>query len=422
MRKYLQLFLLLFSVLLPRAYAQDTTLLPSAINDTIFPLAENETVLEYKILSSSQANYIISVLRECKEIVLYCGHEDEIETYMVLCDSWKSQLVNYEEITHYDSMSDSWETIEIETLSGWYEIWVLGFDLHTGDTICTPIDPYCMWFHKNDSIHNVGNYTFLDSATWSFPFNWKVPQYTLINCLEYAEDLQTTYHYDIHVFGYFVPYCSMPSPPTYYKRVKSTPQPHAGHRPSPSGRLGLNSLATTSGDSDTSTINNPSHNQHIDNQAHLKDSIHRVADTIQLQHVGQITQQRVEPQEKQINFQQTEKEIKRIEQPQPQKEEKPLTEIQRLQAEIQRQRDIIQQQQAEIQKLQAEVKQQQAKISSQQAEITNQRSEIQRQQTKISSQQSEIQQQKNEIQQQKSKIANQQLELQRKQGDVKQHR
>ena len=98
-------------------------------------MAENETVLEYKILSSSQANYIISVLRECKEIVLYCGHEDEIETYMVLCDSWKSQLVNYEEITHYDSMSDSWETIEIETLSGWYEIWVLGYDLHTGDTI-----------------------------------------------------------------------------------------------------------------------------------------------------------------------------------------------------------------------------------------------------------------------------------------------
>ena len=135
MRKYLQFFLLSFSAMISSVYAQDTTSSPLTINDTIFSFVENDAALEYKILSSSQADYIISVLRGCKEIVLYCGHEDEVETYMVLCDSWKSQMVNYEETTLYDSISDSHITIVNETLSAWYEIWVLGYDLHTGDTI-----------------------------------------------------------------------------------------------------------------------------------------------------------------------------------------------------------------------------------------------------------------------------------------------
>lgn len=90
MRKYLQFFLLSFSAMISSVYAQDTTSSPLTINDTIFSFVENDAALEYKILSSSQADYIISVLRGRKEIVLYCGHEDEVETYMVLCDSWKS--------------------------------------------------------------------------------------------------------------------------------------------------------------------------------------------------------------------------------------------------------------------------------------------------------------------------------------------
>lgn len=44
-------------------------------------------------------------------------------------------MVNYEETTLYDSISDSCRTVVNETLSAWYEIWVLGYDLHTGDTI-----------------------------------------------------------------------------------------------------------------------------------------------------------------------------------------------------------------------------------------------------------------------------------------------
>jgi len=44
-------------------------------------------------------------------------------------------MVNYEETTLNDSISDSCRTVVNETLIAWYEIWVLGYDLHTGDTI-----------------------------------------------------------------------------------------------------------------------------------------------------------------------------------------------------------------------------------------------------------------------------------------------
>ena len=85
MRKNLQLLLLPFLAIISSVYAQDTTTTssPLTIDDTIFPFVDNDAAQEYKILSSSQADYIISVLRGCKEIVLYCGHEDEVETYMV---------------------------------------------------------------------------------------------------------------------------------------------------------------------------------------------------------------------------------------------------------------------------------------------------------------------------------------------------
>lgn len=418
MRKYLQFFLLSFLAMSSSVYAQDMTLAASKVNDNTF-IAEDEMAPEYRILTSSEADKVISVLRNYKEIVLYCGHERERETYMVLCDYWKEQVT--EEDLHY--FSDVGIVIGVDPLKDWYEIWVLGYDLHTGDTICTPIDPSCIWFHEDNRTYNMGNYTLLNSEIKPFPFFWKVPKYTLINCLnKYTNGIRPTYHHDIHVLGFFTPYDHMPSPPSYYMTVKKNPNQQIGHRDTPSGRPGINPPTTSSGDSDSSIINNSSSNQHIDSQARPKDNIHRGADTIQFQQVEQKTHQIVEPQEKQINFQQTEKEGERIEQPQPWKEEKQLTEMQRLQAEIQRQQDIIQQQRTEIQRLQAEVKQQQSKISSQQAEISSQRSEIQRQQSKISSQQSEIQQQKNEIQQLKMKIASQQSEIQRKQGDVKQHR
>lgn len=379
MRKYLQFFLLSFSAMISSVYAQDTTSSPLTINDTIFSFVENDAALEYKILSSSQADYIISVLSKCKEIVLYCGLEDEIETYMVLCDSWKAELVNYEETTFFDSISDSWKTIKTESLSGWYEIWVLGYDLHTGDTICTPIDPYCIWFNKDDDIYNVGHYTFLDSISWTFPFNWKVPKYTIISCLEYAEELQLTYHYDIHVFGYFVPYYHMPTPPPYYKQTRSNSQPHAGHRPSPSKLTRVNLSSASSRGSDTTNMSNSSSLQQVGNQTLQKDNIPRVVDTTQRQQEEQQARLREEQQrrEEQLKLQRLRKEQQRIQQQQAEqlKQQRQKEEQARQQAEqrrIQQQREEKAKQEAEQLKLKKQQEEKQQRLQPDQSKKTTQ--------------------------------------------------
>lgn len=75
-------------------------------------------------LNSKQADSVMSVIGENKEVVLYCGYKEEAATYMVLCDYWK------------------------EWRDGKYEVWVLGYDLHTGDTVCLPIGPSCLWVQK----------------------------------------------------------------------------------------------------------------------------------------------------------------------------------------------------------------------------------------------------------------------------------
>lgn len=172
---------------------------------------------EYKLLSSSQADYVMSIIGDYNEIVLYCGNEYEVETYMVLCDFWKECIADSKWTTIVDSLSTIGIAQEEDSLDVQYEIWVLGYDLHTGDTICTPIAPSCIWIHKDDITYNVGSYTSLDSIVRLFPFNWKVPQYSLISCLEYNEEIQPTYHYEIHVLGYFAPFDYRPLPPPYYQ-------------------------------------------------------------------------------------------------------------------------------------------------------------------------------------------------------------
>lgn len=183
------------------------------------PDDQSEQSLRY--LTFEQADTVLSVIGNYSEIVLYCGNEREVETYMVLCDYWTEWIASPEEMALYDSLYNTGIAIDVDAWSDQYEIWVLGYDLHTGDTICTPIEPSCLWIHKNGVTYNVGNYVSLDSVIKLFPFKWKVPKYSLISCLEYDEKIQPTYHYDIHVFGYYSPVVHRPLPPSYYKSVKT---------------------------------------------------------------------------------------------------------------------------------------------------------------------------------------------------------
>lgn len=137
--------------------------------------AAEECIAQKNIyMNSNQADSVMSVIGENKEVVLYCGYGEEPATYMVLCDYWK------------------------EGVNGRFEVWVLGYDLHTGDTVCLPIGPSCIWIQKSGSVYNVGNYLSLDTETKHFPYEWKVPKYSLVSCLEYTGEMQPSYHYKVH--------------------------------------------------------------------------------------------------------------------------------------------------------------------------------------------------------------------------------
>ncbi len=172
---------------------------------------EEEIDANMIMLSSDQADSVMSIIGRQKDVMLYCGFEKEAETYMVLCDYWKALI------------HDSVNTDSCVMLKEYFEVWVLGFDLHTGDTLCTPIDPSCIWFHQDDSTYNVGAYLFADLSVKPLPFKWRVPKYTLIHCLEYAEmeDLEPTYHYEVHNYGYFASNTYKPLPPPHYRAMKS---------------------------------------------------------------------------------------------------------------------------------------------------------------------------------------------------------
>lgn len=301
-------FLLIFFTC---TFAQETETVSSTFNDSISYIDDNNNFQEYRVLSSIQADEVLSVIGGCKDIVLYCGHDGEVETYMVLCDFWKAEVVNQEIV-----------------LSDWYEIWVLGYDLHTGDTICTPIDPSCIWFNKNNSTYNVGNYIFWDPVPRSFPFKWKVPQYTLISCLQYAEEIQLTYHHYIHIFEDFifedfVSFDDNFSLPPYYRNVKINTRTNTGNRgfrDFQSAKLQMNSSFTGKkpaglpGDT-ISTVKQFDNNQNIQ-----VDSGWRELDTIpkqQAEKVGQQGEKQVNgDKEEKIDHQQTEGVRTRIVQPQ----------------------------------------------------------------------------------------------------------
>ena len=332
--------ILCFSIAFSYAHAQDTTNLSSTCNADALIFEENDPSLEYRFLTSRQARDVLAVIGKCKEIVLYCGHADEVETYMVLCDYWKEKVIYQERVSIFDPLFGTETTTTTEPPSNWYEIWVLGYDLHTGDSICTPIDPYCIWFYKDGAIHNAGAYVFKESVPWVFPFNWNVPQYTLINCLHYAKEMQPTYHYYIHVFGYYVPVEYRPSPPYYYKDMKRIKLPNAGH-----DETLTNSSSSTVDQSDSTSGSSSTVNQNYDNLNHQENIGRHNPDTIQLQKTGEIRQpkeqQLIDNQKERVNHQQTGQAREGIEQQKPQQAE---------QEKPQRQQEEQARQQAEQQK------------------------------------------------------------------------
>ena len=83
----------------------------------------------------SQATRTVRYLNAQNEMMIYCGYDYEIETYVLINEIWMER-VN----------------------SAYYEVWVYGYDAYTGDEIYMPLDLNCVWLFSAGRIYNAAQY------------------------------------------------------------------------------------------------------------------------------------------------------------------------------------------------------------------------------------------------------------------------
>ena len=194
----------------------------------------------------SQAQRTIRHLDAQTELMIYCGYDDEIETYVLVNEVW-AEKVN----------------------SQFYEIWLYGFDAYTGDEIYMPIDLGCIWLYNA-----TGTRMYSAATTLRFrnarplpTFRWVMPPYSPFQRRFHAPGFLYTYHYDIHQPGWHHPYTGH-NPynyPPYYMRHRSEPVPVHRETYTPGTEMprtmtpdGHGYLGNTRGSNPTTTVGNPS--------------------------------------------------------------------------------------------------------------------------------------------------------------------
>ena len=194
----------------------------------------------------SQAQRTIRHLDAQTELMIYCGYDDEIETYVLVNEVW-AEKVN----------------------SQFYEIWLYGFDAYTGDEIYMPVDLGCIWLYNA-----TGTRMYSAATTLRFrnarplpTFRWVMPPYRPFQRRFHAPGFLYTYHYDIHQPGWRHPYTGH-NPynyPPYYMRHRSEPIPVHRDPYMPGAEMprtmtpdGHGYLGNTRGSNPTTTVGNPS--------------------------------------------------------------------------------------------------------------------------------------------------------------------
>ena len=157
----------------------------------------------------SQAERAVSYLNRQNELMIYCGYEYEIETYVLLNEVW-AERVN----------------------SAYYEIWIYGWDAYTGEEIYMPIDLQCIWLYSAGRMYNAAQYLrFRTSSTLHRPtMTWTVPAYNHYTRVMHRPGYVRTYHYDVHRHGWMPPAPHHSGPAAhpmhpYYMRAPHTPAP-----------------------------------------------------------------------------------------------------------------------------------------------------------------------------------------------------
>ena len=130
----------------------------------------------------SQATRVTHYLNSQNALMIYCGYENELETYVLLNDVW-SERVN----------------------GTYYEIWVYGYDAYTGEEIFMPIDLDCIWLIRNTRMYNAAKYLRFRCDVVLPNIVWSVPVYNTFVRVSHPVVYTRTYHYDVHCYGWVPP-------------------------------------------------------------------------------------------------------------------------------------------------------------------------------------------------------------------------
>lgn len=158
----------------------------------------------------AQAQRTVHYLNAQSELMLYCGYDYEIETYVLLNEVWMER-VN----------------------SSYYEIWVYGYDAYTGDEVYMPLDLQCVWLYSAGRMYNAAQYLRFHASVRMPQRTWFIPPYHPFSRRVHAAGYVRSYHYDIHRHGWrppvppphgYGPHTQPPLPP-YYMRTPQQPAP-----------------------------------------------------------------------------------------------------------------------------------------------------------------------------------------------------
>ena len=145
----------------------------------------------------SQAIRVAHYLNTQDEMMIYCGYENELETYVLLNEVW------YEPVN-----------------SQYFELWVYGYDAYTGEEIFMPFDLDCIWLQHGYSMFNAAKYLRFRCEVYTPNIVWSVPTYSRYTRVVHPAVYTRTYHYDVHSYGWIPP-----APPVYHPSHPMPPAP-----------------------------------------------------------------------------------------------------------------------------------------------------------------------------------------------------
>ena len=164
---------------------------------TMTVAAENILYFTY-----NQAARTVATLNNQDELMIYCGYEDELPTYVLINEVWAEQIS-----------------------SSFYEIWLYGYDAYTGEEVYMPIDLECIYLMQNRHIYSAAQYLRFKYTHSRPTFSWAMPPYNPFVRAPRPHIYYYTYHYDIHRPGWhYRDYVYMHYHP-YYRRLPSHPAP-----------------------------------------------------------------------------------------------------------------------------------------------------------------------------------------------------